>query len=105
MARQPIEVIVALGENERRATLTRSFDNVTTNELIANIIVDELSNQSLKVDSLIRVVCVMALKRRGADDGRMFEGPRGSLRLGTHTVSNRTTLHSNDRMMAVVARN
>lgn len=98
---KPIEVIVALSQDERRAAVSHRLDDIVADVSISSLVVDQFPVEALKRNTLIRIGSTERLERRRTDDHRVREGPRGRLHPGIHPMPDRTTLHEDDRMMAV----
>src|SRR6185369_7186239 len=96
-------MIVAFGQNERRAAALHCLNKVFADQAIASLVAGQLLIESVKLSSYIGIGRFQPSKRRRTNHDRVVKGSRRGLRLGTYFMSNRPTLHRYDRMMAILS--
>lgn len=98
------EVIVPLGENEWRPTDVHGLDDVVADAAVAQFVIDQLLVESLELHSLVAIRTAVRMERRGLHEDEVLEGASGRLRFCVHSMANRSALHEDDGMVAVLAR-
>lgn len=100
---ESVEMIIALGQYQRRTPLANRVDDVLTDLPSARLVVDQLLIQDLKFDALVRIRAFRRLECCGLNEHEMLEGARRGLCTGIDLVSNRTALHEDDRIVTILA--
>ena len=101
---QGIEMLVALGQHQRRSTFVNGLEHVIADELIAGLVRDQLASTALGTGfARSSAAAPVGRKPVGTDMDGMFEGACGCLRLGVDPMTNRSALHEDDRMVPVFA--
>ena len=100
---QEIEMLVAFGQYQWRATFVNGLEHVVADELIAGFIRDQFGVQFLKLDSHILGKGPRRAKPRGTDMDGVRKRTCGRLCPGIDPMTNRPALHEDDRMVAIFA--
>lgn len=99
-----IEVFIALRRHDRRATFVDCLQNLSTYPLVASVVRNQLAIEIMEPQPYVRIGRLCREEIRWTDQYEMLEGTRERLRLGIDTISDRTALHEDDRVMAVLTR-
>src|SRR5215212_6103644 len=100
LACEPVEVIVALRQDERRSAVPYRVDDIVTNAPVPRVVADQFAVEALERHALVRLGAGRQKTGR-TDDDRMLERPLDGLHLRVHPMADRATLHEDDWMMAV----
>ncbi len=100
---EEIEVIVPLSEHQWRPPVTDRLDDVVADPMSAWLVVDQLLVDSLELDTLVSIWISLRLERGRLHEDIVLEGAGRRLRPGVHSVSHRSALHEDDRMVTVLA--
>lgn len=103
-ALETIEVLVAFGEDERRAAVPYGLNDLLADRSTPSFVVYQELIKRLELDSFIRTCSVAGLKRGWAHNDRVFERSCRRLSFCVHTMPHQAALHENDWMMTVFAR-
>ncbi len=101
---ETIEVLVAFGEDERRALVPYGLNDLLADRSIPSLVVDQELIKRLELDPFVRTCDAAGLKRGRANNDRVFERSCRRLRSGVDPMPHRTALHEDDWMMTVLAR-
>ena len=99
-AREMLEVILALGEEYRRAPFLERAHDVVQDHCVPRLVARQRGVEILDGDPVAERVRTEAGL---ADDEAVLEGARGALRLHVDLEAHRAELHLRDRVMAVAA--
>ncbi len=98
-------MIVPLRQHERRAPALHRLDDVLANVTIALLIADQLLVQGQEFNALVRGGFPDWLKCSRLHDDEVRERPACRLHFRVHAMANRSALHEDDRMVAILAGN
>ena len=102
---EPVQVLVAFGEDKRRSPFAYRFDDIVTDAPIALLVGGELLVERLELGPLVCVRRAKWPEGRRLHENKMFERAGGSLPLRVDSIPYRPALHEDDRMVTVLARN
>src|SRR5437016_2770129 len=101
---EALEMLVALGQHERRSTVTHCLNDFVTDRAIPRLVVDKLLIQGVELERLVGVGASSWLEGRRMNNNRVLERPRRSLRLRVDPMPDCAALHEDDRMVTILAR-
>src|SRR5260221_9184855 len=96
-------MILAFGDDHRRATRFERRQNVIEDEVVPRRVLSEPCIKFLDGRLFIGTVPGKP-KLRAAENDLMVEGPSGRLLLGIDTMTDRTRLHEDNRVVAILPR-
>jgi hypothetical protein len=102
--RKPVEMLVALGEDQRRAPRPDAVHDILADAARAGVVVDQRPTERLKLQALVSLRSLERLECRGPHQHPVLKRPDRGLRARIDAMPNRTALHEDDRMMAILAR-
>ena len=102
---EAIEMVIALGQYQRRTAITNRLDNVLADSPSSRLVFDQLSIEGLKFHTLVRIRASGRLERGRLNQHEMLERAGCRLHASVHLMSHRTALHEDDGMVAVLACN
>ena len=97
-------MIVPLGQHERRPAAVHRLDDVVADATVAQLVVDQLLVERLELHPLVGIGTPVRLERRRLHEDEVLERASGRLRSCVHSMANRSALHEDDGMVAVLAR-
>ena len=97
-------MLVAFGEDERRAAVPYGLNDLLADRSIPSLVVYQELIKRLELDPFIRTCGAAGLKRGWANNDRVFERSCRRLRFGVHPMPHGAALHEDDWMMTVLAR-
>src|SRR5262245_39865121 len=100
---ESVEVLISLCQNQWRAPISNGVENVLTDSPSARLVVDQPLTERLKFDALVRIRLPRRLEGCRLNQDEVFERPRSGLCARIYLMSNRATLHEDDRMVTVLA--
>src|SRR5215213_31263 len=100
-----VEMVVALGENQWRTAVADRLRDVVADASSTSAIIDKLLIQSLELETPVSVRRSGRLERRRLHERVVLERTGSRLRPGVHAVPHGATLHEDDRVVPVLARN
>jgi len=100
---EAVEMIIALGQYQRRTPIANRVGDVLADSPRSRLVVGQLLIEGLKFDALVWIRVSRRLECCGLNEHEMLEGARRRLCAGIYLMSNRTALHEDDRMMAILA--
>ena len=98
-------MIVSFGQNERRSVVTHSLKDLVTDGAIPRLVVHQLLVERLEFGSFVYARISGRLECRRTNNNRVIERLRRRLRSGVDAMPDRTALHEDDWMMAILPRN
>ena len=100
---QAVEMVVSLGQHERRSSVVRRLDDVVANATVALLVGNQLLVQSLELRSLVgfRIPSWLECRRLHEDD--VIERVNRRLSSCGHSVANGTALHEDNWVVTVLA--
>jgi hypothetical protein len=90
---ETIEVLVAFGEEERRASVADGLNDLLTDRSIPSLVVYQELIKRLELAPFIRTWSAAGLKRGWANNDRVFERSCCRLRLRVDSMPHRSALH------------
>src|SRR6266851_1532595 len=103
-AREAIEMLVTLGQHERRPALEHRLGDVIADALIARLVLNQRLIQSMELGTSVRSRVAERLEARRAHDHRVLERPRCGLSFRADPISYRAALHEDDWVVTVLPR-
>ena len=100
---EAVEVLIALRQDQRRTPIANRVDDVLADSSSSRLVVDQLLVERLKFDALVRIRASVRLERCRLNEHEVLERARCRLCASIYLMSNRTALHEDDRMVAVLA--
>src|SRR5262249_4668093 len=99
-AREVLEVVLALGEQDGRATLLERLNDVVQDQGVPRVVARERRVEVLDAQLLAR-----AWRTKGglSNDEAMLERPRARLRLGIDLEAHGAELHLDDRVVTIAS--
>ena len=101
---EAFEMFVSFCEHERRAGCLDSFDHIFADTAIPRFVAYQIAVERMKLDALVRRRRHCRLKGCRTHQNAVGKRPSHGLGLRIDAMPNRTALHEDDRMMAILPR-
>ena len=95
-------MLIAFGQNQRRAAFPDGLDDVIADDPIALIVSDKFTIEIVELNAHVWIRCLHWAEGGWADQHSVLKRMRGGLRLGVDAVAHGATLHEDDRMVAIL---
>ena len=104
MGSRAVEVVVPLREHERRPAVVHRLNDILADATVTQLVVNQFLVEGLELHSLVGLRPPARLEGRRLHEDDVLEGAGRRLRSCVHSMANRSALHEDDGVVAVLAR-